>query len=100
MLSEYEKTIRRSLSKNEDAIRYAEIMVREAGYNYQMLIETRGATLLRGGSKLDHAHDHETAISRSFGLYENSKWVLRALDPDNAETFIKSTYGYGIKFNG
>lgn len=96
MLSEYEKTIRRSLAKNEEAIRYAEIMVREAGYNYQMLVETRGATLRRGDSKFDH----ETVISRSFGLYECAKSVLREIDPDNSEAFIKSTYGYEVNLYG
>ena len=94
MLSEYEKTIRRSLAKNEEAIRHAEIMVREAGYNYQMLVETRGATLRRGDSKFDY----EVLVSRSANLYGCAKSVLRALDPDNAEAFIQSTYG--VNTNG
>jgi hypothetical protein len=89
MLNGYKKNIRRLLAKNEEVIRYAEIMVREARYNYQMLLKTKGATLRRGNSKFEH----EEVISRASGLYEHSKLILREVDPDNAEAFIQSTYG-------
>jgi hypothetical protein len=81
---------------DEGAIRYAEIMVREAGFNYEMIAQTRGATLRRGNSTFDY----ENIVSRSFALYECAKSILWAVDPDNAEAFIKSTYGYGVKNNG
>jgi hypothetical protein len=76
MLSDYEKTIRR-----------AEIMVREAGYNYVMATQLR----LRGVTIT--GVDPEEIISRAANLYECAKSVLQSLDPDNAEAFINSTYG-------
>jgi len=80
MLSDYEKTIRRSLAKNEETIRRAESLVREAGYNYAQLNDMRGVR-------------PTGAISRAFNLYFLAKELLHHVDPDNAEAFIQSAYG-------
>ena len=80
------------ISSEEETIRYAEIMVREAGYNYMITDQLRGAILRKGQSKFDT----EDVVSRSAALYECSKSVLRSIDPDNAEAFIQSTYGADI----
>lgn len=71
---------------NEDIIRYAEAMVRESGYNYAQLNDMRGVRPME-------------AISRASHLYDLAKELLHRLDPSNAKSFIKSTYGYKVNNN-
>ena len=55
--------------------RLAQILVRESGYNAAM-------------SK--HAKDE--AYSRATGIYDYACALLRVVDPEDAEAFIKSTW--------
>lgn len=75
---------------SERAIRLAEAAVREAGYNYAQLAPMSGMFFS------SRRTDGQDMVSRAFTIYECAKAVLYELDPDNAEAFIQSTYGYEV----
>lgn len=81
-------------SNQEETIRRVESLVRETGYNYARLLSARNEFVEIRLQKTDL----EEALSRAFDLYFLAKELLHHVDPDNAESFIQSTYGY--KANG
>ena len=76
----------------EDLVRYAEAMVREAGYNYAVLFTAKDVPTSESMPRLCYGE----VISRASCLYDLAKEMLHRVDPTNADSFIKSTYGYEV----